>query len=1128
MAIRVDDPRDIQSAYDERFNTANDLKSAETTGTDPYVIGGLDQLDAYRNDPANSVREEEESPTGDYINRFTGKLKPVKSAGKLAKVGGPTGIIIAVLLGIAGVVSFFGGPGLLIVNLAEVMTEKFNYQLGSMEVRHQKILYAKLNNSTTGKCGTVVNINCKYTTFSDREIDNFKKAGIEVKTDGKSVLGRNKVKSFTVEGRTVTARNFTSEMAANSKFNTAMKRAYNMKYAGMSDKIFNSVAKKFGISKKAPFEEGSDDKKRATTIEEDTKEGRASTDSTASCKDPNNCTEEENARKKAGADGADEANKLTSSSSDSATNQADNIIAENADDLARGASGATGEITDEAMEIASKSVGGAAASIIKITGPIDNACMIYGWTKTISYVAKTVRSVQMVRYAMIFLSTASMIKAGHARAEDVRYLGDIITKVVSINGKKTKAGTDSFGYRYAAFGDKGIDDAASTAVAGASFGGTIQSIVSTLLSPLGGKDSADKTCKILGNPIVQVGSAIVGIASFFVGAGEVKLTAQLAIAPLIAIVGAILPAMIGEMLAGKLVGDNTYGERSVNLITSGSGGMLSKVASSGGNSIMHKKDAVAYMQVQKQVLAEYAEYDRSTHSPFDASNPNTFLGSIFTRFAPYLYGVNNAPDAISNTLGVVSSIASNFLSPAANAASPETFDECKDADYLYHDIATDPFCNPVVGIPPQYLGVDPADLTERMASKGMIDQMTGEPLSEDYKSFVTECITREDPYGTSKDGEEDKTADCFIDSQEKADMYLHFIDQRALDINENGLPDAASESTNTPSTGGGDSTTCAEGTIDMGMYDNAHDDGTKQSIKLCALPNLPAPGYATSPYYSSIKATDPGQQAAATGKALVNARASGDAYQMIEAAIKDGVNLKVEGSSAFRSYEHQVELRDQWCAKGDCSGAAKPGYSNHEMGLAIDFDLPGTAHSATRNASKELRWLRANANKFGYDDTVMPKEDWHWAYTKKDTSNPPSKDGWSVPINNGGKTSLLWHQQASKGLHKGIDFPAPSGTPVTAAHDGKVTMVRNMGSCGYATAITAEGVDGIWHAYQHMNPIVKEGDTVKRGQVIGRVGTFCGSGYHLHFSIETANRVSAYADSGAKDTSKDPKGYIPL
>lgn len=137
----------------------------------------------------------------------------------------------------------------------------------------------------------------------------------------------------------------------------------------------------------------------------------------------------------------------------------------------------------------------------------------------------------------------------------------------------------------------------------------------------------------------------------------------------------------------------------------------------------------------------------------------------------------------------------------------------------------------------------------------------------------------------------------------------------------------------------------------------------------------------------------------------------------------------------------------------------------------------------------------------------------------------PSKDGWSSPMN--APITFGYHKTGRRGLHKGIDFGAPRGTPVYSAHDGEVTMVRDMGSCGWATAITAEGVNGIWHAYQHMDPSVKVGDRVRRGQQIGVVGRFCGSGHHLHFSIETANRVSAYTDSGANDTSKDPALYLP-
>lgn len=152
--------------------------------------------------------------------------------------------------------------------------------------------------------------------------------------------------------------------------------------------------------------------------------------------------------------------------------------------------------------------------------------------------------------------------------------------------------------------------------------------------------------------------------------------------------------------------------------------------------------------------------------------------------------------------------------------------------------------------------------------------------------------------------------------------------------------------------------------------------------------------------------------------------------------------------------------------------------------------------------------------------------------TTTPTTSTPSSDGWVVPLDNSATrgtftVSLDWHVWASKGLHKGVDIPSPYGTPVYAAHDGTVTRIIDMGSCGWATVIQVTGTSSLYMGYQHMNPSVSVGQNIKQGQQIGVVGKFCGSGFHLHFSIETANRVSAYADKGSKDTSLDPFDYIP-
>lgn len=89
--------------------------------------------------------------------------------------------------------------------------------------------------------------------------------------------------------------------------------------------------------------------------------------------------------------------------------------------------------------------------------------------------------------------------------------------------------------------------------------------------------------------------------------------------------------------------------------------------------------------------------------------------------------------------------------------------------------------------------------------------------------------------------------------------------------------------------------------------------------------------------------------------------------------------------------------------------------------------------------------------------------------------------------------------------HTGTDIPAPSGTPIYAANDGIVTTVntnRYASSYGYYCTISHGGGYVTLYAHQCQVPIVKVGDTVAKGQVIGYVGTTGNStGNHLHFEL---------------------------
>jgi murein DD-endopeptidase MepM/ murein hydrolase activator NlpD len=93
-------------------------------------------------------------------------------------------------------------------------------------------------------------------------------------------------------------------------------------------------------------------------------------------------------------------------------------------------------------------------------------------------------------------------------------------------------------------------------------------------------------------------------------------------------------------------------------------------------------------------------------------------------------------------------------------------------------------------------------------------------------------------------------------------------------------------------------------------------------------------------------------------------------------------------------------------------------------------------------------------------------------------------------------------------FHTGIDLSMPFGTPVFAAADGVVVLARPMTDpagalVGYGNYVIIQHDAGLKTLYGHLLAIgVKEGDQVKRGQLIGLVGSTGNStGPHLHFEV---------------------------
>ena len=93
-------------------------------------------------------------------------------------------------------------------------------------------------------------------------------------------------------------------------------------------------------------------------------------------------------------------------------------------------------------------------------------------------------------------------------------------------------------------------------------------------------------------------------------------------------------------------------------------------------------------------------------------------------------------------------------------------------------------------------------------------------------------------------------------------------------------------------------------------------------------------------------------------------------------------------------------------------------------------------------------------------------------------------------------------------LHQGVDFAAPTGTPIMAAGTGFIEKIGMNGGAG--NYIKIKHINGYKTAYGHMSKFasgLKKGSKVTQGQTIGFVGsTGMSTGPHLHYEVIFNNK----------------------
>jgi murein DD-endopeptidase MepM/ murein hydrolase activator NlpD len=152
------------------------------------------------------------------------------------------------------------------------------------------------------------------------------------------------------------------------------------------------------------------------------------------------------------------------------------------------------------------------------------------------------------------------------------------------------------------------------------------------------------------------------------------------------------------------------------------------------------------------------------------------------------------------------------------------------------------------------------------------------------------------------------------------------------------------------------------------------------------------------------------------------------------------------------------------------------------------LSVPGKFTEPTPEQQKEIE--EGVEVKKDYLNRVTPEREWSGQFTAPAKAEISAVFG-SQRIFNGKTTSTHW----------GLDFRVPAGTPVAAMNDGTVLLARPLYFEG--NFVVLDHGQGLLTLYLHLSEFkVKEGDPVKRGQILGLSGgTGRATGPHLHVEV---------------------------
>jgi murein DD-endopeptidase MepM/ murein hydrolase activator NlpD len=250
----------------------------------------------------------------------------------------------------------------------------------------------------------------------------------------------------------------------------------------------------------------------------------------------------------------------------------------------------------------------------------------------------------------------------------------------------------------------------------------------------------------------------------------------------------------------------------------------------------------------------------------------------------------------------------------------------------------------------------------------------------------------------------------------------------------------------------------------------------------------------------------------------------------LEGQVPEPVSVQVEG---LWEQPRLYRYRDRWVAFLGFPAAAPPG--SYPVQVRWNGGERQGAVVVRQKAFPEDRLVVSPDQEATFYD---PRQEDEWrrvfALRSRSLSRPywtgpfrPPLDGPLEVTTQFGEIRFVNGQET--GRHSGMDFGAPTGTPILAPAPGKVILAEKLIVSGW-TIIIDHGLS-LFTTYYHCDSLaVRPGDWVETGQVIGRVGsTGFSTGPHLHWTATIGNiPVDPWPLTQASPLGVVPEGVDPM